>query len=199
MLKTYRGFYFPEGYFDFIQYVQTYCERHNKTIEIRKSYSVRNQGGCMGYCDGDSVVLAGKHPLALQTLVHEFAHLTQEVDKHPLWSVAWEHDFFDTKPRRPAYDFKRLLEVIYLERDCEARSLKLIKKFNLPIDPTDYTIKANAYLFFYHYCYLRRSWVPSNSIYKEKILAEMPEKLVLPRALQSIDMNLMQIYERELS
>ena len=65
-----------------------------------------------------------------------------------------------------------------LELDNEKRSVKLIKKFKLPIDVKLYIKKANAYVLFYNYMLITRRWCkPNNSPSRNPILlAECSDK-----------------------
>jgi hypothetical protein len=71
---------------------------------------------------------------------------------------------------------KALAKTRDMELDNEKRSVKLIKKWDLPIDVKVYTKKANAYVQFYNYMYLTRRWCnPSNSPARNpKVWKKMP-------------------------
>jgi hypothetical protein len=80
-----------------------------------------------------------------------------------------------------------------LELDNEKRSVKIIKKFNLPIDIKEYTKRANAYVQFYNYMMITRRWSdPKNSPYtNKKIIEAMPDRFnmdytVLPKKLLKV-------------
>jgi hypothetical protein len=62
-----------------------------------------------------------------------------------------------------------------LELDNEKRSVEMIKKWNLPIDVSEYTKKSNAYVLFYNYIKTSRKWsLPGNSPYSNKeVLSKM--------------------------
>jgi hypothetical protein len=63
-----------------------------------------------------------------------------------------------------------------MELDNEKRSVKLIKKWNLPIDTKIYTRKANAYVQYYNYLHHTRRWMhPGNSPARNpKVWKKMP-------------------------
>jgi hypothetical protein len=161
---------------------------------------------CAGYCADGDIVLAGKHKLAPATFVHEFGHTCQFVEQSPLWDT--REDSYE-EYLLPKYDlaylvkdsissFQSFLSSIILERDCEQRAIKFIKQFDLPIDIEDYTRKANLYLFFYQYIFLKKKWTTSTTIYKPRLLREMPDKIVPVSRLKTIDMDLMDLYDKAL-
>jgi hypothetical protein len=48
--------------------------------------------------------------------------------------------------------------VIEMERDCEKRTIELIKKYSLPIDLDNYKNNAIMYLYYYTYAKKFRTW-----------------------------------------
>ena len=58
------------------------------------------------------------------------------------------------------------------------------------------TKKANTYLFFYHYVFLKRKWRISTTVYLPQIVSKMPPEIVSPERLQMIDMPMMAEYEK---
>jgi len=118
----------------------------------------------------------------LSILVHEYCHLTQWQDGFHLWKKAARaipviDEWLDGKYKRPDV-LDRAFEIsIGLELDNERRSVKMIKKWGLSIDTTDYVKRANAYLQFYNWLRKTRKWSkPGNQPYNNKRLVEaMPE------------------------
>lgn len=202
--------FFPKEYKEFIEYTVNYVEKYGKKIEIRDTnyllYDKKSKDKCAGWCEDGDIVVAGRHPLAPQTYVHEFAHVTQFVEKIPLWFVDEIDDCLIPYIRggvshfadEGIKEFDKFYKLALLERDCERRSLKLINKFNLPIDKTDYTKKANLYLYFHQYIYLTRLWKNSTTIYKDNLLKIMPDKLITPKQMRFINMDIMEKFQEEL-
>jgi hypothetical protein len=57
--------------------------------------------------------------------------------------------------------------------DNEKRTVKLIKKWKLPIDLNDYIKKANAYIQFYNWMRYSKRWSsPGNAPYSNKAIYE---------------------------
>lgn len=166
----------------FIQHVKDECKRlgvrqHIKNVQyVKLSPSIR----CSGYFDDVDNILAasmGKED-GLSILVHEYCHLTQWQDGFHLWKKAGRaipviDEWLEGKYKRPDV-LDRAFEVsIGLELDNEKRSVKMIKKWGLSIDTTDYVKKANAYIQFYNYLRKSRRWSkPGNQPYNNKRLVE---------------------------
>lgn len=131
---------------------------------------------CSGYfIDRPSPVLAaavgGDWEEAFPVLVHEYAHFTQWAEKSPLWDQLFQEgieaaDWFDRWLEGVEIGAARLYwacaAIRAIEMDCEHRSLALIQKYQLPIDPVEYAQKANAYVHFYTFAQERRAWRPSD-------------------------------------
>jgi hypothetical protein len=86
-------------------------------------------------------------------------------------------NFYATKYNGDAARIERALaKTRDMELDNEKRSVKLIKKWDLPIDTKTYTRKANAYVQFYNYLYYTRRWChPDNSPARNpKVWKKMP-------------------------
>ncbi len=143
----------------FINHVKGHCKEVGIKCDIRPVKYLRLSGNirCSGYfCEETmKLVVAGKSKDWLGILVHEYAHLTQWQDKSTnIWktgSIGVTHldDWLGGKKIR---SIKKAIEWSRdLELDNEKRSVKLIKKWKLPIDLNDYIKKANAYVQFYNY------------------------------------------------
>jgi hypothetical protein len=170
----------------FIKHVKSECKKYNIKCVLKNTKTVKlakDDDKCSGYFDEEHLVVAMKHPDALQILVHEYGHLTQWADQCDIWVTSSKSKSHDKLYRWLAgEDVKGIEEAINicrdLELDNEKRSVKLIKKFNLPIDVDMYIKKANAYVQFYNYLLISRKWcTPKNSPYKnDRLLEAMPTK-----------------------
>lgn len=149
---------------EFVRYVKAECRKHGIRCVFRKvSYFRTTPGSCIGYFDDANKVLAVamKRSDWIETLAHEFAHLTQWQDGIDLWhkserSVPLMEKWLLGKPVRR---IKRHLEICRdLELDNEKRTVKIIKKFKLNVDLDNYIRKANAYIHFYNHIYHTRKW-----------------------------------------
>lgn len=199
--------YFDTKYYDFLEYSLDYSKSRGYKTEIRPVGFLRLHGGrCIGYCDEGNITLAGFHKLAEPTYVHEFCHTQQLVEEHPLWYVDSDYSKF-LKPncslasiyKCGVKHFEAFWDAIQLEHDCELRSLKHIKDFDLPVDPERYSQEANLYFFYYHWIYLKKRWSGSTNIYKEELIQQMPTKIVPLSKLRTIDMDLMMVYDEILA
>ena len=135
-------------------------------LRLKKSVTLsglnRETGGS-GYFDEieKKLVVAGKKNIWLGVLVHEYAHLTQWVDGCKEWIEGCEglpkvDEWLAGK--RVHNIQKHLARSRDLELDNEKRSVKLIKKYKLPIDIKSYVQRANAYVQFYNWMFYTRKW-----------------------------------------
>lgn len=165
----------------FIDFVKEECRNEGvKCILKNVSYlklspSIR----ASGYFDEaePALVCSMNRPDAIEILVHEYGHLTQWREQIPLWkaietSMPILDDWLEGKDVPNIR--KHIAKCRDLELDNEKRAVRLIKKFDLPIDIENYVRKANAYVHFYNYMMLSRRWcTPQNSPYKNKAIIKI--------------------------
>lgn len=172
-----------------------YARKHKKKIDIRPTFYVRNGGNCLGFCDGNTMVVARKDALFEDTFVHEFCHLMQAVNE----SYLWDHDdsfYCDLKAREVSmHSWNSFWQILTIEHDCESRAIELVKKWNLGCYKK-YSQRANAYL--HHLCY---TFISNTDIsfkqYYPDISDKMPETLSTLKSFKKIDMNIMEfIFEK---
>jgi hypothetical protein len=109
------------------------------------------------------IAIGGELESWLGILVHETCHLDQHQEDPTTFNRAdtalvrissWlDRSTDDLNPP----DFRTILE---LESDCERRTVEKIARFALPLDPEDYTRRANAYLLSYGVALRHRTWIP---------------------------------------
>ena len=148
------------------------CSEHSVEFKLVASSKVPlgNKIYCNGYFWANSgadnshkLVVATKKPIKewLPILVHESCHLDQYIE-NPNKFV--EDDCIDRWLNgEKVYDKdirKGISASKRLELDCEKRTVRKIKKYNLPIDVKEYIQKSNLYIHFYNWVYLNRRWVP---------------------------------------
>ena len=160
----------------FLNHVKTSCKIYGIKCLLKKTKTVKMDDNvkCSGYFDetGKTLVVAINRPDWVEILAHEYSHLTQWVEKIPVWLEAeqslgkvWE--WLDGKNVRNID--KHVAVARDLELDNEKRSVKVIKKFKLNVDLENYVRKANAYVMFYNWLRKTRKWSrPNNSPYKNK-------------------------------
>ena len=168
----------------FIDFVKQECKMHGIKFDLRPTTYVR-QGkiSCSGWFSEDNaeLVVATKKPDYLEILAHEYAHLTQWREDSPLWEVGIEgitkvEEWLQGKEVKNIE--KYMAAIRDLELDNEKRTVRLIKKWGLSIDPAGYTQRANAYIHFYNWMLHTRKWSkPKNAPYKNShVLGAMSKR-----------------------
>jgi len=164
----------------FIKYVKDEIKKAGGTINMANSRSVTytlDDSEVNGYWDHNRMELAcaigQPQENWLPIFVHEYAHFTQWQEQCETWVKAempmgdeetkvtysdlmWEWmegSYFPVSQIKGSLDAARELEA-----DCERRSLKLIKKFQLPICTKFYAKKSNAYVHFYNAIFRFKKW-----------------------------------------
>ena len=181
----------------FLNLVKKECKDLKVKLILSPDSHVACGGGvCNGYfVDSPTPTLAvgmGKEEaLWLPVLVHEFCHLKQWQENSKAWTDnkigklesmdlidLWLNNKIElTEEQKQDYFMRSIL----VEKDCEERVVELIKLYNLPIDPIDYTQRANSYLMFYHLVKKYRRWyTPHKEPYNLKHIYEsMPKNFSL--------------------
>ena len=170
----------PLDIVEFIDDEKISCEEHNIDMILTDSVSVSvsdgpAQGnGCFEEVnDGNTLGIlscaVGK-PLMewLPTFVHETCHKDQCVEQIDCWTDGmidnmdpmdfidlWIRNHIELSRQQKDHYFEAAIRI---ELDCERRALDKILKYNLPIDPTEYIKKANAYVLFYQVMRRTRKW-----------------------------------------
>ena len=179
----------------FFNWSLEYAEKHNKIIDIRNVKAIKDgKNRYSGWCDGDKIVIASKNPLFEDTFVHEFAHLTQAIEEEPTWTNVNDRLWSDLKNNTVTIKtWDSVKSLIAIEHDCESRTLKFIKRFNIT-DPGLYAQRANTYLYFYQLVFITGKWQSSTGIYKDEIVSIMPKKILPLKTFDLIDMNVVTLY-----
>lgn len=179
----------------FEKYAINYCKKHDKTITLVPQKTVSQEEfkdfKCAGFCDGDEMVVATKNQNFHTVFVHEFAHLTQAVERIPMWDESGDIWSAIQKGKVSLGKWDEFVNVIAVERDCERRSLNLIKKFNIT-NPEIYAQNANIYLYYYQYVFMTQRWSGRKSLYDCKELRNIvPKKLLSAKHFGNINMEVM--------
>jgi len=189
---------------NFINYVSQETKKAGiKFVLAKKKYLVIPEEGyirCTGFFDENSSLLkcATNRPtiLWLGVLVHEYSHFEQWQKGLKIWEdviindkdVGTEISLWikgKNLAQEKINDYIRRTR--NLELDCERRTVKNIKKFKLPINIKDYIQGANAYIYFYNYVCLHRTWYKNTPPGEtEEIVSTMPKNFnnrynVLPK------------------
>jgi hypothetical protein len=161
----------PKEVKDYFYEVDERCKKHNITFRIGGGKSLNMSGGrCSGFFSDFSkeLVVAIDRPVKwiLSTLVHEECHFDQWLNEKSVWhdhEVSRKFDLFfqwlngHIELKNPEHYARK---AVALELDCEKRALKKIKKrWSHIVNPEDYAMSANAYLFSYLYMAYSRNWI----------------------------------------
>ena len=164
---------------------------HNFSVFLHNKESIDGYGGWFGTDEGEEeFVVAMKHHMGFEILIHEYCHFLQWKYDRQLWekstltydilfdwisfpSLKYCADVKDCQYTNEQLD-QSLHDILEIEHDCEKIVLKLVA--NNPIEDfdTDKYIRAvNAYLWSYHLNRELRKR-PVRPIYSERVLVDMP-------------------------
>lgn len=161
------------------------------SVLLHNKEDLDGYGGWFGAEEGEKeFVVAMKHHMSFEILIHEYCHYLQWKNDRKLWDKSmltydilfdWlSVDLLNSIPEMKQRVFsdeeldQSLHDILEIEHDCEKRVLKLVK--NNPIEnfDTDKYIRAiNAYLWSYHINRELRKR-PKKPIYSERVLEHMP-------------------------
>ena len=190
-----------QEFINFYNYADQYKEKHGGEFDIRNTKFVITDGcTCCGFFDESKekplIVSAAKHPLFEATFVHEFCHFQQFIDQDPIYTDVEEDIWEDLKTKkRRMQSWDSVLQYIAMERDCELRSLRFSKKYNL-FDNEEYAQNTNTYLYFYQYTFLKNEWIATGKLYSSPIPKMMPKKILPMKTFEKIDMEIMKEYDK---
>lgn len=193
-----------KSYEDFLKLVKSECKKHNIKLKITKYKSIRlGSLRCSGYFESEeypTLAAAMGHPDGKAVLAHEYSHMTQWLDKIPLWDLSGDslNKVEEWLEGEEVEDIEKHLAICRdLELDNEKRTIKLIKEYDLGIDLSTYIKKSNAYVLFYNWLLVSRKWSkPGNSPYmNKKILSLMSDKFDMN--YDSLDPHIKKAFEEE--
>jgi len=157
-----------------IEAEMAHCKQHKIKIQLISQESVDVNGGeCSGFFVDEpkpKIVVAVDKPLAewLPIFVHESCHKDQFLENVPAWSAKikkhfdpneildqWLNHACELTPKQLSKVIKLIIE---LELDCEKRAVQKIRRYDLPMDPNEYTQKANAYIWQHRAVQKTRCW-----------------------------------------
>lgn len=153
---------------------------HNFSVFLHNKESIDGYGGWFSTDKGEEeFVVAMKHHMGFEILIHEYCHFLQWKYDRQLWEKSnltydilfdWIKDVNYTEDQLD----QSLHDILEIEHDCEKRVLKLVT--NNPIENFDtdkYQRAVNAYLWSYHLNRELRKR-PVRPIYSERVLVGMP-------------------------
>jgi hypothetical protein len=139
----------------FVSFVKKHLAQYGMKLVIGRGKLV-NVGGyrCEGYFDESKKIIkiAANCTNFLETLVHEYCHFLQCINNSKIYKKSDLAGYIiDTWFRGQEYSPEKIKRAFFLvramERDCEKRAVKVIKKFNLKIDSKLYAKKAHCYIY----------------------------------------------------
>lgn len=165
----------------FIDFVKDLCKKNGITPSLRNSKYVKLSPKirCSGWFDSESriLVVSMNHKDWIEILAHEYSHMTQWLDKIPLWNIATDSlELVDLWLAGETIDDieEHINNSRDLELDNEKRTVEVIKKFGLSCDIDLYIKKCNAYILFYNYIKESRKWSkPGNGPYSNKKILDL--------------------------
>lgn len=156
--------------------------KHNFSVLLHNKEYIDGYGGWFSTdTDEEEFVVAMKHPMGFEILIHEYCHFLQWKEDKKAWDESEKYynllfDWIsDVSMEVSEADLNQsLLTILKIEHDCEKRVLKLVS-LN-PIEDFDmdkYKRAANAYLWSYHTNKELRKR-PKIPVYSERLLENMP-------------------------
>lgn len=158
-------------YDDLVRLIEKKCEKHSVSLDIRDvSYVKLDSSRCGGYFlpeKDDLKIVVAKKDIGKKdyrsTLLHEYCHLTQYLDKCEAWerglkSLSIMQEWLEGKDFSKKEIKKHLSNCRDLELDNDKRAAKMLNKYNIGISKKDYIRKANADILFYNWMLETRKW-----------------------------------------
>ncbi len=188
----------------FLDYVDKKLKRHRFKLKLSVDELEVNGNSVGGMFDSDlrELVIDFQQEDWLETLVHEFSHFLlylkndrkQNKKECEAAEFLWGWLEFSVEAKNP--EIKKHLEVVRkMELGAEKMSVKLIKKYKLNVNVSDYIKKANVYVYFYNFVYLHRTWLRDDVGIEsmEELLAIVPDTFTMK--YNKFDRNLLDLYK----
>lgn len=142
---------------------------------------------CSGFFDEKTLTVATNKKDELEwvgVIIHESCHLDQYLEKSPVYmkddlGLYIVEDWIKGKQKDKKKAIKAFMDTVYMELDCEMRSVKKFKKYKIKFNEKEYIRQANAYLYSYVYAFLNKKWYPT-PYEKKSIVKNMPTKFKKP-------------------
>lgn len=151
---------------EWLEMVESDLKKHKTKLKLFQRKIRLGDSSISGYFSHEerAIVVNVKKPF-LDLLVHEYNHFRQSIEisdlfhewldgSVPIWDwIDGTCEFSSNKERNYAFDC-----IINLEKDCEVRSIEMIKKHSLPINLEEYSKIAWIYVNYYNYARKHRTW-----------------------------------------
>jgi hypothetical protein len=178
---------FPKDVRDYFKKIDKNCQKHGILLKIHGGKALNSGGRCGGYFSSEEKVLAvaigikniGK---ILALITHESFHVKQWANPRSVWhekGVQSGHARFcrylaGERIYRPK---DCAISAIRLERDCEHRTIRALKKWQKYVNINTAKKRANAYVLSHWWMLEHKKW-PVNTPYDSKILKHCPNRLL---------------------
>lgn len=178
------------------------CLKEGFSFNLVAKTSVQAGKGieCSGYFDEKELIVAAKKKEWLDVLAHESCHLDQFVENSKYWRggengiIALDSWLLKKRKYSNVYLEKAIKNIILLELDCEKRTVKKLKKYNIKFNKSLYIQKANAYLLSYWASYRDKKWY--NFPYDKKhIYNKMPKIFLAEKEYLTIQHKWLKLYK----
>jgi hypothetical protein len=139
----------------FVRFVKLHLAEYGMTLVFGRGKSVNTDGfRCAGFFNEDKKIIkiAKNTTNFMAVLVHEYCHFLQYINNSKIYEKSHEAGYIvDNWLKGKNYDPKVVKRSFFIvramERDCEKRAIKIIKKFELNIDTKIYAKKAHCYIY----------------------------------------------------
>lgn len=145
-----------------LDYGKINAKKENGNLSSSGANKIKSNGY---FCEQDKILycrINDKDESWFEIFVHEYCHFLQHLDNKFTNSSYWDDMdawLLGKKKRLSRKRLDRCFRVVMnCELDCEKRAVKLIKRYNLPINVKTYTKKANVYILFYTMVRKYRKW-----------------------------------------
>jgi hypothetical protein len=155
--------------FRFIKELKIKCKKYNvKLILYNQKYIEEDGEKFGGWFDPIGMELHCAFPDKIQSkyvevLIHESCHMDQWIENTKYWSIERENNSLDEfwkilkgiKVKNLKF---HLRNVQMMEAECEEMAIEKIKYYDMGINITKYSQKANSYLLFYSLLKETKKW-----------------------------------------
>ena len=188
----------------FVSHVKNHLAQYGMRLVIGRG-RLLNCGGyrCEGFFnDQEKMIKIARHSANfLETLVHEYSHFLQYINDSKIYkksdkAILMVDEWFAGK-NFPENELRRSFFIIRaMERDCEKRAVRLIKKFNLQIDEKLYTKRAHCYIYSHFLMEkTRKFYAYKKSPYRSSVVLKIMPSSMAVLSHKSIPPNVYSVLE----
>lgn len=140
---------------EFVTFVENECKKNDVRFYLGHGRELNLGEGARasGYFDGERLAIPNHSDCWFPTLIHEYSHMTRFL--------------------KDGRKFPKLSD-LELELDCEKRAVKIVNKYQLPINLNVYIPQANAYVMSYGIYENPFDFLRKNPTEVRKVWSKMP-------------------------